>query len=475
MNSSIPTPIVASRAARYELVDTIASGGMARVYLGRARKGAGAPDPMPVAVKILHPHLAQDPDAVALFLDEARVSTRIRHPNVVEVRDVDMVGEDLVIIMEYIEGVALSAMIRELRERGSSIPIAIVVRVMIEALRGLHAAHELQGEDGLPMRIVHRDVSPHNVIVGADGIARVTDFGVATSVGRLAQTRTDGGVRGKLQYLAPEQIHRKSPDRRVDVWAAGLVLWECLTGKRLFDAGTEAETIAETLRAPIAPPSTLRSEVPLGLDDICLRALERDPARRFPSAAAFADALEHESDVVPARPADVSALVLDIDGDALAKRREAFERGPTTPVVLPARFALAVPSVPAEAMAQAAPPPRGNKLALVLVASISLVVGGLGVKFAGARPESDATAASATAMSAPSPVAAPATAAGDPADEADAGVVMELPASSTPSAPQAAAARVTSPARNGRPAEKRRAPAKGASSSSGRPFMPSDL
>lgn len=451
---------------------------MARVYLGRARKGADAPDPLPVAVKILHPHLAQDPEAVALFLDEARVSTRIRHPNVVEVRDVDMVGEDLVIIMEYIEGVALSSMIRELRERGSSIPIATVVRIMVEALRGLHAAHELTSADGQPMRIVHRDVSPHNVIVGADGVARVTDFGVATSVGRLAQTRTDGGVRGKLQYLAPEQIHRKSPDRRVDVWAAGLVLWECLTGKRLFDAGTEAETIAETLRAPIAPPSTLRRDVPLGLDDICLRALERDPGRRFPTAAAFADALEHESDVAPAPRAEVSELVLEIDGDTLAKRREAFERGPTTPVVLPARFALAVPSLPAEPLPRAAASaPRGNKLALVLVAGISLVVGGLGVKFAGARPEPDATAASATSMSAPSPVAASAAPVGDPADRPDAAVVIELPATSPPSSPQAgAAARMTSPGRSARPSEKKKgAPAKSAPSSSGRPFMPSDL
>jgi serine/threonine protein kinase len=486
--SNAPPPIVASRAARYELVDTIASGGMARVYLGRARRGAEAPDPLPVAVKILHPHLAQDPDVVALFLDEARVATRIRHPNVVEVRDVDMVGEDLVIIMEYVEGVALSALIRTLRERGRSIPVPVVVRILVEALRGLDAAHEMTSEDGAPMRIVHRDVSPHNVLVSSDGVARVTDFGVATSVGRLAQTRTDGGVRGKLQYLAPEQIHRKTPDRRVDVWAAGLVLWECLTGRRLFDAGTEAETIAETLRAPIAPPSTLRNEVPLGLDDVCLRALERDPARRFPTARAFADALERESEVPLAAPEEVAALVLDVDGPALSRRREAFERGPVTPVVLPARFALAVTSVPAEVVTRtaAAPPPsspslppppapapRSNTLALVVVAGISLVVGGLGVRFAGARASGEAAAPAATSAAigvVTSATSGPAVAVGVVVEGADAGMVMELPASSS-----SAQGRGTSPVRGARPGDKRRPGGRGASSASGRPFMPDGL
>ena len=488
--SNAPAPVVASRAARYELVDTIASGGMARVYLGRARRGAEAPDPYPVAVKILHPHLAQDPDAVALFLDEARVATRIRHPNVVEVRDVDMVGEDLVIIMEYVEGVALSALIRTLRERGRSIPIPVVVRILVEALRGLDAAHEMTSEDGAPMHIVHRDVSPHNVLVSSDGVARVTDFGVATSVGRLAQTRTDGGVRGKLQYLAPEQIHRKTPDRRVDVWAAGLVLWECLTGRRLFDAGTEAETIAETLRAPIAPPSTLRNDVPLGLDDVCLRALERDPARRFPTAAAFADALEHESEVRLATPEQVSALVLEVDGEALVRRRQAFERGPVTPVVLPARFALAVSSAPSEAVTRTGAPPslpslpaplpapaapvRSNTLALVVVASISLVVGGVGMRFAGARSGGETAAPSATSSASVASVAstvgaaAVANAPSAAAEGADAGMVMDLPASP-------AAGRGTAPGRGARPGEKRRTGAKGASSASGRPFMPDDL
>ncbi len=469
-------------ASRYELVETIASGGMARVYLGRMRSDP-QDSPAPVAIKILHPHLAQDPEAVALFLDEARVATRIRHPNVVEVRDVDMVGEELVIIMEYIEGIALSSMIRAVREAGSSIPLPVVARVLVDALRGLHAAHELADEHGEPMRIVHRDVSPHNVLVGADGVARVADFGVASSVGRLAQTRTGAGVRGKLQYLAPEQIQRKSPDRRVDVWAAGLVLWECVTGKRLFDGGTEAETIADTLKAPIAPPSTLRMDAPFELDEICLRALERDPERRYPTAAAFADALERESGLRPAALDDVAALVFQLEGTALLERRQAFERG-TKAARAPSRSPPATPSrppaaEPETAHAPAPPKPRGNKLALVLVAGISLVVGGLGVRFAGARggpergSESEPTS-SVRATAAPSPSVVALTAATRSptpiADAADSAMVE--PASPTPSV----APRPSSAARGAHPVDKKRPLPKAApSSSSDRPFVPPDL
>lgn len=478
---------VAARSTRYELLDSIAAGGMAHVYLGRVQSSihgaALPPDPSPVAIKLLHPHLAQDPDVVALFLDEARVATRLRHPNVVHVRDVDMVGEDLVIIMEYVEGLPLSGVLKKLRAREEKMSLSAIVRVMIEVLRGLHAAHELRSEDGLPMDIVHRDVSPHNVMVGADGVSRVTDFGIATSVGRLAQTRTGGGVRGKLQYLAPEQIHRKTPDRRVDVWAAGLVLWECLTGRRLFSGGTEAESIADTLRAPIRPPSMLRTDVPLGLDDICLRALERDPARRFASAADFADALERDAEVEVGTAEEVGALILALDGETFLRRRGILERGPTAPVTMPPRFAFtaaapATPSAPPPALVSDPPAPpafapasvplpapqRSNVLALVMVAAVSLVIGGVAVRFAGQRsraPQAETSSPREPSATATNPtVAAPTASTGAAIDAADAGTVLELPAG---------------PARPGAGGAKKRPGAPKGSSSSGRPFMPADL
>jgi serine/threonine-protein kinase len=185
--------------------------------------------------------------------------------------------------------------------------------------------HELVDEHQRPLGLVHRDVSPHNLLVGADGSTRVTDFGVALAAGRLASTRPDGTVKGKLQYLAPEQVGRRSLDRRVDLFAAGIVLWECLTGKRLFDAVTEAETVTRVLRDPIAPPSLTRADVSMDLDEVCLQALERDPDRRFATAAAFADALRAAVPSIP-EAGEVGALVCDVAGDAIRKQRESLDR-----------------------------------------------------------------------------------------------------------------------------------------------------
>ncbi|MEO6418940.1 MAG: serine/threonine-protein kinase, partial [Polyangiaceae bacterium] len=245
-----------------------------------------------VAIKVIHPHLAQDPEIVAMFLDEARVTTRMDHPNIIDVCDVDMVGDELVIVMAYVEGIALSRLLRAARNRTETLPISVALRILHDSLLGLHAAHELTDEHGERMEIVHRDVSPHNLLVGTDGVTRVTDFGVATSAGRLASTRPDGSMKGKLQYLAPEQVYRRPLDRKVDIFSAGIVFWEALTGRRLFSGGTEAETLAMVLRDPIAPPSAFRPEVSSAIDEVCLRALERDPTRRFSTAAEFAAALE---------------------------------------------------------------------------------------------------------------------------------------------------------------------------------------
>src|SRR5262249_25842543 len=155
------------------------------------------------------PHLAHDPEIVAMFLDEARVATRIHHPNVVEVDDVDMVGDEIVIVMHFVEGTSLHALLRAARERAEPMPIALVARMMGDALAGLHAAHELTNDKRAPLGVVHRDVSPQNLLVGVDGTTRVTDFGVATAAGRIALTRPDGTIKGKLQYLAPEQVQRR--------------------------------------------------------------------------------------------------------------------------------------------------------------------------------------------------------------------------------------------------------------------------
>jgi serine/threonine-protein kinase len=314
---------------------------MGTVYLGRLLSNGEA---RIVAMKVLHPHLASNADMVAMFLDEARVATRLRHPNLVRVIDMDLVGEELVIVMEYVEGTTLGAMQSAQRQRGQYLPIGVSVRILCDALAGLEEVHGLKDEKGEPLGLVHRDASPHNLLVGSDGIARVTDFGVALAVGRLAFTRPDGTVKGKLQYLAPEQVARRPLDRRVDVFAAGIVLWECLTGERLFEAASEAETVTRVLRDPISPPSMHRPEVSTELDETCLRALERDPDRRFQTAAEFVDALRGACENL-ADANEVGRLVCDLASESIRRQRESLARATRKASALPghrARIVLAV-------------------------------------------------------------------------------------------------------------------------------------
>jgi serine/threonine-protein kinase len=278
-----------------------------------------------VAIKVLHPHLATNPEMVAMFLDEARVATRLCHPNLVQVVDMDMIGEELVIVMEYVEGGTLAKMQSALRQLGGRLPVGLTVRMVCDALEGLHFVHELLDENGGRLGLVHRDISPHNLLVGSDGLTRVTDFGIALAAGRLASTRPDGTLKGKLQYLAPEQIGRKVLDHRVDIFAAGIVLWECLTGEHLFQARTEAETVTRVLRDPISPPSMLRPEISTQLDEVCLRALERDPARRYRTAADFGRALREAFGGLPT-PSQVGALVCELASDSIRAQRAALDR-----------------------------------------------------------------------------------------------------------------------------------------------------
>ncbi|MCW5833916.1 MAG: serine/threonine protein kinase, partial [Labilithrix sp.] len=190
-------------SARYTILGTIASGGMARVYLGRMTGSAGFS--RPVAIKRLHPELAVQRDFVAMLVDEARLAAHIRHTNVVDTLDLVVSDGAFSLVLEYVEGESLSALIREARARGETVPSPIALAVLYGVLRGLEAAHEARNEEGQPLGIVHRDVSPQNILVGIDGIPRIIDFGVAKALGRILVTRP-GEVRGKFSYMAPEQL-----------------------------------------------------------------------------------------------------------------------------------------------------------------------------------------------------------------------------------------------------------------------------
>jgi eukaryotic-like serine/threonine-protein kinase len=300
---------------RYMLFDEIASGGMATVHLGRLCGPVGFS--RTVAIKRLHPHFAKDPDFSSMFLDEARLAARIQHPNVVATVDVVTLGDELFLVMDYIQGETLSRLWRSAKGKNTTLPVRIAASVLADVLYGLHAAHEAKAEDGTPLDIVHRDVSPHNILVGRDGVARVLDFGVAKASARATTTR-EGQIKGKLAYMAPEQLQRRPLDRRTDVFAASIVLWESLTGHRLFSADDEGSIVTSILFEPIQPPSSVCPNVSKELDALVMKGLERDPDRRFETAHEMASALERT--ILVARPAEVGAYVESVVGEVLTER-----------------------------------------------------------------------------------------------------------------------------------------------------------
>jgi serine/threonine-protein kinase len=275
------TPETPRIVGRYAIFDEIASGGMATVYLGRLMGAGGFA--RTVAIKRLHPQFAKDPEFVTMFLDEARLAARIRHPNVVPTLDVVAAKGELFLVMEYVQGETLSRLARAVKTNGERVPIPVLLRIMGDALQGLHAAHEARDERGLSLELVHRDVTPQNILVGIDGVGRLLDFGVAKAAGRAHTTR-EGQLKGKLGYMAPEQLTNSGVTRQTDVYAASVCLWEMLAGERLFAGGSEIDVIARLLKRDIKPPSAHAPGIPQALDDVVMRGLSTDVHERYATA-----------------------------------------------------------------------------------------------------------------------------------------------------------------------------------------------
>ncbi len=288
---------------RYALYKEIAAGGMATVHLGRI-VGAGGFS-RPVAIKRLHAQFARDPAFVAMFLDEARLASRIFHPNVVAPLDVVSTGGELFLVMEYVRGASLSRLMRATPD-GQLIPPRIVASIISGMLHGLHAAHEARGDHNEPLGIVHRDVSPQNILVGIDGVSRVLDFGVAKAAGRMQTTR-DGQLKGKLAYMAPEQVRGEPVDRRTDIYAATVVFWEALTCRRLFKADNEANALARVLAGNVPPPSSLVPSLSTAVDAVVARGLHLDTSQRYKTAREMAADLESVMPLAP--PTEVAEWV----------------------------------------------------------------------------------------------------------------------------------------------------------------------
>ncbi len=303
----------------YDLLYRLGTGGMGNVYLARRRNESGLQRLF--AVKAMHSVLSADAEFANMFLDEAHIASQLHHINVVGIVDLGRFAGRLFLVMDYVEGPTLAHLMSSTAGRP-----AHVCAIVIDLLHGLHAAHSLTNESGESLDLVHRDVSPSNILVGTDGVARLTDFGIAKA--RMRRTSTSPGVRkGKLSYSAPEQITNPGgEDARVDVFAAGVVLWNALTGARLFDGENEASVILSVITRPIPAPSTVGLKPPACLDRVCMRALARDPNDRYASAAEMADDLRkvtRANDLV-AGPEQVASWVAEIFGDELTHRRAAI-------------------------------------------------------------------------------------------------------------------------------------------------------
>jgi len=316
----VSRPMAGRQLGRYEILTQLASGGMASVYIARSQGVAGFE--RLVAIKVLHPHLAYEQEFISMFLDEARLAARIRHMNVVPTLDIsDSPGDGYFLVMEYIEGNHLGALLGRAAKLGERLPQPFVCRVLVDTLQGLGAAHRLIDEHGKPLKLVHRDVSPHNILVGTDGIARLTDFGVAKADVRMASTRA-GQFKGKLSYMAPEQASSSETDQRSDLFSVGIILWESLTGRRLFKGESNAATLNKLLNDTIVKPSELWPDIEQ-FDDVVMKALSRNPENRFQSADEFAEALDIAAGRAGvAKTRDVAEVVRSLDAEKLQSERQ---------------------------------------------------------------------------------------------------------------------------------------------------------
>ncbi len=278
---------ISSRGLRF--LCRLGQGGMAEVHLANAAPPNASPQLL--VVKRMHQQHVDDPCSVRMFLDEARLALCLSHPNIVRTERLGMFDGRHGIVMEFLEGQPFHHVLKRAYETEASLSLEVVAQIAIAALDGLHYAHELKDGEGQALCIVHRDVSPQNLFITHDGAVKLLDFGIAKNALQDARTRT-GLLKGKISYMAPEQARGDELDRRADLWSLGVVLWEAVTGSRLFRGSNEAATLNMTLSEEVAAPSIRRPDLPPELEAVLMRALQRDPAKRYATAAAMRDDLE---------------------------------------------------------------------------------------------------------------------------------------------------------------------------------------
>ena len=450
------------RVGRYEIFDPIAAGGMATVHLARLSGAEGFS--RVVAVKRMHPHFLVDPAFKAMFVAEARVAARVRHPNVVPILDVLAENDEIVIIMDYVHGESLMALTRAARQWGVGVPIEVASAVMVGVLQGLHAAHTAHDEQGRPLGLVHRDVSPQNVLVGTDGVARVLDFGIAKAIrAREAHGDTDPGVlKGKFSYIAPELIQGTAPSPQSDLFSAAVVFWELLTATKLFHGVNEQDRLVRIVQGDYPSPRSVAPHVPEVLERIVMRGLELEPEQRHASALEMA--IELENAVTLASQRIVGEWVSKLAGEVLAQRTELIHQVEASTISV-VRRSVAPDAVSTAPAVSATPPdlkatpvaqkmralpwsPRRFGVALAALAGVVLTAIGLVLVLRGpahdattsarggdTTSQATSTAPSATLPTTRAPAPPPLTAAAAPTVATAPTVALAPDAASDPSSP----------------------------------------
>jgi serine/threonine protein kinase len=377
---------------------------MAEVFKGRIQGPAGFERVF--VVKRILPHLSDDASFIKMFVEEAKLSARLNHPNIVHIFELGAVEGEYFISMEYIRGHDLSATMRAIWKALGPPRPELVAYIGREACRGLAYAHNLTDENGRPLGMIHRDVSPSNVMLSYEGAVKMLDFGIAKALGDSADQSKNGTLKGKYAYMAPEQTEGENIDNRSDIFAIGIVLHEVLTGRRLFKGQTDVQTIERVRRCEVPPPSASNPAIPRELDQIILRALQRDPARRWSNAADLADALDDIVHAARFQPTHLQQILYDlfpIEGGAPAPRTGSQRSGsrsaggslsPHTrsrtvpPVALTVSGARPMPIEPVGSAPTSLKPK--SKFPSALVALLVLAGGGFaGWKYLGSRSAPD--------------------------------------------------------------------------------------
>lgn len=272
----------------YEIIERIAQGGMAQIYKAKTADPNGIA--RLVVIKRILPHISSNPEYVEMLIDEAKIAVHFNHGNIAQIYDLGKAGDDYFIVMEYVDGKTLGQIVREFKDREEKVPLEIAVYCLMEVCRGLDYMHSRTNADGKPLGVVHRDISPQNIIMSYSGTVKIIDFGVAKAVEKSSNTES-GVLKGKFAYMSPEQAQGNPIDRRSDIFAAGILLWEVITGERLFKRKSNLDTVKAVQKAQVTPPSKMRKGVPKALDKIIQKALARKPSSRYQQASEMAEDL----------------------------------------------------------------------------------------------------------------------------------------------------------------------------------------